>query len=280
MHLFLKLFILVKHSTCFGWSFRPSSRAQDCTYSNRYMSNSCCSLLLAGMRWRFNLVPASSSCLTYTCCCMCSLELLMMDRKTIRNMYSVLQEYIISETGASCSFYYRNILQCMDLSTSNWSNCPPTQSMHARTRVITNGRTISKVDGGCDKFDSHEKCISDVSYAHVALITLQFLSVPTDKIKNLQDRGQHVDGLYVENRVCAYTDTSRVCTYTDTSCVCTHTDTNFFCISMSRTQSRSSFKHFRYPAQAITVSTCIYMYEEQSHSRLKQVRIHYWMSVR
>jgi len=45
--LFLKLFILVKHSTCFGRSFRPSSGAQDCTYSNRRMSNSCCYLLLA-----------------------------------------------------------------------------------------------------------------------------------------------------------------------------------------------------------------------------------------
>jgi hypothetical protein len=38
MHLFLKLFILVKHATCFGRSFRPSSGAQDCTYSNRHMS--------------------------------------------------------------------------------------------------------------------------------------------------------------------------------------------------------------------------------------------------
>jgi hypothetical protein len=42
MHLFLKLFILVKHSTCFGRSLRPSSGAQDCTYSNRHMSNRYC----------------------------------------------------------------------------------------------------------------------------------------------------------------------------------------------------------------------------------------------
>jgi len=34
MHLFLKLFILVKCSTCFGRSFRPSPGAQNCTYSN------------------------------------------------------------------------------------------------------------------------------------------------------------------------------------------------------------------------------------------------------
>jgi hypothetical protein len=47
MHLFHKLFILVKHSTCFGQSFRPSSGAQDRTYSNRHMSNSCYYLLLA-----------------------------------------------------------------------------------------------------------------------------------------------------------------------------------------------------------------------------------------
>jgi hypothetical protein len=31
MHLFLKLFIFVKYCTCFGWSFRQSSEAQDCT---------------------------------------------------------------------------------------------------------------------------------------------------------------------------------------------------------------------------------------------------------
>jgi hypothetical protein len=53
MHSFLKSFILVKHSTCFGRSFHPSSGAQDCTYA---------------------------------CCCMCSLELLMMDGKTVQNM--------------------------------------------------------------------------------------------------------------------------------------------------------------------------------------------------
>ena len=45
MHLFLKLFILVKRSTCFGRSFRPSSGAQNWTYGNRHMSNSCCLML-------------------------------------------------------------------------------------------------------------------------------------------------------------------------------------------------------------------------------------------
>ena len=81
MHLFLKLLILVKPSTCFGRSFRPSSGAQNCTYGNRPMSNSCCYQLLEG-----TLAAASSSCLKYSCCRMCSFELLMMDGKTVRNM--------------------------------------------------------------------------------------------------------------------------------------------------------------------------------------------------
>jgi len=41
MRLFIKLFIVVKRSTCFGQSFRPSSGAQNCTYGNRHMSDSC-----------------------------------------------------------------------------------------------------------------------------------------------------------------------------------------------------------------------------------------------
>ena len=39
------LFILGRHSTCFGRSFRPSSGVQDCTHSNRYLSNRYCCLL-------------------------------------------------------------------------------------------------------------------------------------------------------------------------------------------------------------------------------------------
>ena len=54
MHLFLKVFILVKRSTCFGWSFRPSSGAQNCTYGNRHVKL----LLLAGTKWNyFHFVP-------------------------------------------------------------------------------------------------------------------------------------------------------------------------------------------------------------------------------
>ena len=86
MHLFLKLFILVKRSTCFGRSFRPSSGAQHCTYGNRNMSNSCWYVMLVGTKWNVPLAARSSSCLTYACCRMCSFELLMMDGKTVRNM--------------------------------------------------------------------------------------------------------------------------------------------------------------------------------------------------
>ena len=44
---FLNLFISVRRSTCFRRVFRPSSGAQNCTYSVRYLSDQYCYLLLA-----------------------------------------------------------------------------------------------------------------------------------------------------------------------------------------------------------------------------------------
>ena len=45
------LFYLEWHFTCFGRSFRPSSGVQDCTYSNRHLSNRYCCLLYFIMEW-------------------------------------------------------------------------------------------------------------------------------------------------------------------------------------------------------------------------------------
>jgi len=80
---FLNLFILVIRSTCIRWFFRPSSGAQNCTYSVRYLSDQNCLARLAAGR---------SSGLTNTWYCMCSFDSLMMDGKTVWNMYSVLQK--------------------------------------------------------------------------------------------------------------------------------------------------------------------------------------------
>jgi len=60
---FHNLFISVRCSTCFRQFFHPSSGAQNCTYSVRY----CIGLTIT---WR----------------CMCSFELLIMDRKTVWNI--------------------------------------------------------------------------------------------------------------------------------------------------------------------------------------------------
>jgi len=70
---FHNLFISVRRCTCFRRFFRPSSGAQNCTYSVRYLSDQYCYL-------------------TNTWSCMCSFELLMMDGKAVWNMYSVLQK--------------------------------------------------------------------------------------------------------------------------------------------------------------------------------------------
>jgi len=72
-------FILEWHSTCFRRSFHPSSGVQDCTYSNQILLSAC-----------LQVQAESGICLTDACCCMYSLELLMMDGKTVRNMWSVI----------------------------------------------------------------------------------------------------------------------------------------------------------------------------------------------
>ena len=71
MHQCLKFIWFWNSSTCFGRSFRPSSGVHDCTYSSRHMSNRYC--LLASRQ-------------QYLDSSMYSLELLMMDGKTVRNM--------------------------------------------------------------------------------------------------------------------------------------------------------------------------------------------------
>jgi hypothetical protein len=45
---FTKFIYFEYHSTCFGRSIHPSSGVQDCTYSNRYMSNRYSYLLYSG----------------------------------------------------------------------------------------------------------------------------------------------------------------------------------------------------------------------------------------
>jgi len=72
---YLKLFILVKRSTCFGRSFCSPSGAQNCVYSNgicQTAAATCCSR----QQQLFDMYR----------CCIRSFELLMMDGKTIRKM--------------------------------------------------------------------------------------------------------------------------------------------------------------------------------------------------
>ena len=69
-------FILEWHSTYFGRSFRPSSGFQDCTVHTATViwQTDTAVCLLAGTR---------SICLTYACCCMLSLELLMIKQSAV-----------------------------------------------------------------------------------------------------------------------------------------------------------------------------------------------------
>ena len=81
-------FILECHSTRFGWSFCPSSGAQDCTYGNRHLSNRYCCLLAS----------KQTDCPKHV------------------EWHSKIKR--IWHIGASCWFYYRNnitIHGCMNV---------------------------------------------------------------------------------------------------------------------------------------------------------------------
>ena len=101
---FHTMFISVWRSTCFRRFFRPSSGAQNCTYSVRYLSDRYCHLPLA-------CLPAGSSIgLTNTWNCMCNFEFLMMDGKTRLKHVERLTEINKLWTVASCWLYSVNIL--------------------------------------------------------------------------------------------------------------------------------------------------------------------------
>jgi hypothetical protein len=92
LHLFLKLFILVKtlHFSD-GLSGHPQELKTTNTATDicQTADATCCYWGQVGTPWisiSCPLAAGSSSCLTYACCCMCSLEPLMMDGKTVRNM--------------------------------------------------------------------------------------------------------------------------------------------------------------------------------------------------
>ena len=51
---FHNLFISVRRCTCFRRVFRPSTGAQNCTYSVRYLSDQYCYLLLAWLVWQIS----------------------------------------------------------------------------------------------------------------------------------------------------------------------------------------------------------------------------------
>ena len=51
------IFIFERHSTYFGRSFRPSSGVQDCTYSNRHLSNRYCCLFASWYEVELCLIP-------------------------------------------------------------------------------------------------------------------------------------------------------------------------------------------------------------------------------
>ena len=88
MHLLSQIIYSCKTLYMFRTVFSSIVRNSKLCIQQRYMSpNSCCYLLLSGMRW--NAVPSHpryQQLFDIYRCCIHSFELLMMDGKTVRNM--------------------------------------------------------------------------------------------------------------------------------------------------------------------------------------------------
>jgi len=63
MHQCIKFILFWNATTCFERSFFPSSGVQDCTYSNRHLSNRYCYLLVGG----YPLARRQQFCLVAVC---------------------------------------------------------------------------------------------------------------------------------------------------------------------------------------------------------------------
>jgi hypothetical protein len=97
MHLLFQIIYSCKTLYVFRRSFRPSSGAQNCVYSNSICQTAAAYLELAA---------GSSRCLTYACYCMCSLSSWWWTERPPKHV-ELLIRIIIWETGASCWLYYR-----------------------------------------------------------------------------------------------------------------------------------------------------------------------------
>jgi hypothetical protein len=122
MQRFLDLFISINCSTCFRRFLRPSSGPQNCTYSVRYcQTNTAAAAIVDEMELHGVPSPLASShrtCVTYNCCCMYSLRLIIMDGET-ETCRVLFQNKINLRYCASVWFYCRNIVRCTVLQGPN-----------------------------------------------------------------------------------------------------------------------------------------------------------------
>ena len=115
---YLKFFILVKRSTCFGQSCLPSSGAQKCVYSNGIWQTAAASgdkMALQNSSISSPLAAGSSSCLTYTVVVYAFLSSWWWTERPSETCRAFYKNKEFEITGASCWLYYRNILRCTDL---------------------------------------------------------------------------------------------------------------------------------------------------------------------
>jgi hypothetical protein len=115
MHLLLQMIYYCK-TLCVFRSFRPSSGAQNCLYSNGICQTAAATCCYQG--WdgtAVHLIPHSSSCLTYTIAVYAVLSSRWWTERPSKTHRAFYKNKSFETTGASFWLFYRNILRCKDL---------------------------------------------------------------------------------------------------------------------------------------------------------------------
>jgi hypothetical protein len=120
MHLLSQIIYSCKTLYMFRTVFPSIIRSSKLRIQQWYMSNSCCYILLSGMRWNFSsssspIAAGSSSCLTYTIAVYAVLSSWWWTERPSETCRAFYKNKSFEIIDASCWLYYRNILRCTNL---------------------------------------------------------------------------------------------------------------------------------------------------------------------
>ena len=155
--------------TCFGRSFRPSSGVQDCTYSNRHMSNRYC--------WLLASIPTSKQSAVSTLHVSDSLSVYHQEFKTVHTATRICQadtaNCLLASKQLAVSVWHMRVAVCTVLNSWGWKERPPEtcsvtpHKINLKTLVHLVGFTIETCMNDIQRYPlSHKEYVTHETYCN------------------------------------------------------------------------------------------------------------------